>query len=266
MEYIAKILGSIMNLIFLCLEKMGVHNVGLGIILFTVLVYMLLLPLTVKQQKFTKLQSKISPELQKIQEKYAGQNQNPDAMAKMNEETKAVYKKYGASPVGGCLPMILQMPVLFALYRVIADVPTYVDTVKDISAGSEWYYFLGMDISLSPMTLIKDGVANGAYWTVIAAVAIPVLSALSQWFSSWLMEKTNKQQSAQTAQSNEASGMTKSMNMMMPLMSAFFCVTLPVGMGIYWITGAVVRSIQQIVVNWWVDREGEVDKVAGKPK
>lgn len=259
MEYIAKFLGSIMNIIFLGLDKIGIHNVGLGIIIFTILIYCLLLPLTVKQQKFTRLQSKMSPELQKIQEKYKGQNQNQDAMKKMNEETEAVYKKYGVSPAGGCLPMLLQMPILFALYRVIADVPAYVDIVKDISAGSEWYSFLGMDISMSPLTLIKDGAAEGAYWTVIAAVAIPVLSALSQWLSSWLVGKTNKHKDTQTMQPDGTNGMAKSMNAIMPLMSAFFCVTLPVGMGIYWITGAVVRCIQQIAVNWWIDRKDRTE-------
>lgn len=258
MEYIAKILGSIMNLIFVVLDQIGVHNIGLGIILFTVIVYMLLMPLTVKQQKFTKLQSKMAPELQRIQDKYKGQNQNQEAMTRMNEETQAVYKKYGVSPAGGCLPMLLQMPVLFALYRVIADIPAYVDIVKDISTGSEWYYFFGMHITESPMTLIKEGMANGSYLVVIAVVAVPVLSAVSQYFSSWLTQRLNPQPNVQTSQNNGTENMTKNMNTMMPLMSAFFCVTLPVGMGIYWIAGAVVRCIQQVAVNWWLDRKEAV--------
>lgn len=259
MEYIAKLLGSIMNVIFLFLDKVGIHSVGLGIILFTILVYMLLLPLTVKQQKFTKLQSKMSPELQRIQDKYKGQNQNPDAMKKMNEETQAVYKKYGVSPAGGCLPMLLQMPVLFALYRVIADIPAYVTVLSDAATSSDWYYFLGMNISESPMTLVQEGIANGAYGIVIAAGAIPVLSAASQWISSWLMRKTNPASDQQKNQNDNAGNMAKSMNMMMPLMSAFLCITLPVGMGIYWITGAVARCIQQIVVNWWIDRKEKIN-------
>lgn len=256
MEYIAKLLGIIMNYIFVGLERIGIHNVGIGIILFTVLIYMLLLPLTVKQQKFTKMQSRMAPELQKIQEKYKGQEQNPDAMKKLNEETKALYKGYGVSPAGGCLPMLLQMPILFALYRVIADIPAYVEAVRDIPVSSDWYSFFGMDISASPMALIKNGIADGAYLLVIAAVAIPVLSALSQWFSSWLMGKTSGQGKTQAEQPGGMGGMSKGMNVVMPLMSAFFCITLPVGMGIYWITGAVVRSVQQIAVNWWIDRKG----------
>ena len=254
MEFIAKILGNIMNVIFLLLDKVGVHSMGLGIILFTVLIYLLLLPLTAKQQKFTRMQAKLAPELQIIQEKYQGQNQNPDAMSRMNEETKALYKKYGVSPAGGCLPMLLQMPVLLALYRVIADIPAYVPLLSNVAENSDWYYFFGMNISQSPMTLVKEGVANGSVWLVIGAVLIPVLSAASQWFSSWMTTKMNKTVSDHSSQNGSAGNMAKGMNLMMPLMSAFFCVTLPVGMGIYWITGAVVRCVQQFIINWWLDR------------
>jgi len=94
---IAKLLGYIMNAIFNGLAAIGIPNIGLTIILFTIVIYLCLMPLTIKQQKFSKLSAKMNPELQEIQAKYKNKKDN-DSMAKMNEETKAVYAKYGTSP------------------------------------------------------------------------------------------------------------------------------------------------------------------------
>ena len=127
---IAKLLGYIMNAIFVMLDKIGIPNIGLTIILFTIVIYLLLMPLTIKQQKFSKLSAKMNPELQAIQAKYKDKKDN-ESMVRMNEETKAVYAKYGTSPTGSCLQLVIQMPILFALYRVIDNVPAYVSKVKE---------------------------------------------------------------------------------------------------------------------------------------
>ena len=116
---VASLLGYIMNAIFLLQEKIGIANIGLCIILFTIVIYMILMPLTIQQQKFSRLSARMNPELQAIQKKYKGKNQDQAAMMKMNEETQAVYSKYGVNPMGSCLQLIIQMPILFALYRVI---------------------------------------------------------------------------------------------------------------------------------------------------
>ena len=126
---VAKLLGYVMTAIFNLLDKIGIPNFGLAIILFTVVIYIALLPLTYKQQKFSKLQSKMSPELKAIQEKYKGKKDN-DSMLAMQQETKEVYAKYGVSQTGSCLQLFIQMPILFALYRVIYSIPAYVGTVK----------------------------------------------------------------------------------------------------------------------------------------
>ena len=128
---VATLLGYIMNAIFWVQSQIGIESIGLCIILFTIVIYMLLLPLTIKQQKFSRLQSKMNPELQAIQKKYKGKNQDQAAMMKMNEETQAVYQKYGVNPMGSCLQMVIQMPILFALYRVIYCIPAYVMPVKE---------------------------------------------------------------------------------------------------------------------------------------
>ena len=126
---VAKLLGFIMQGIFFLLDKIGIPNIGLAIIIFTIVIYLCLLPLTIKQQKFSKFSAIMNPELTAIQNKYKGKN-DQDSMMKMQEETKAVYAKYGVSPSGSCLQLLIQMPILFALYRVIYAIPAYVPQVK----------------------------------------------------------------------------------------------------------------------------------------
>ena len=112
--WIAQLLGWIMNGIYIVLDAIGIPNIGLAIILYTIIVYMLMTPLQIKQQKMSKMMSVVQPELQKIQKKYQGKVDQNSRM-KMNEETMALYQKYGVSPTGNCLPLIIQLPLLFAL-------------------------------------------------------------------------------------------------------------------------------------------------------
>ena len=128
---IAWVLGVILNAIYNFVELFGIENIALCIILFTFVVKMLMLPLTIKQQKFTKLQSKMSPELTKIQQKYKGKK-DEESLRRQQSETQAVYAKYGASPMGGCLPLLISLPIMFALYRVIYCIPAYVTDVGSL--------------------------------------------------------------------------------------------------------------------------------------
>ena len=127
---IAKILGWLMDLIYDLMAMVGIENVALCTILFTIVIYTLLLPLTYKQQKYAKLSQKMQPELQAITKKYQGKKDQASMMAQQ-QETQAVYEKYGVSMMGSCGNMIVQMPILFALYRVFLNVPAYVGGVKE---------------------------------------------------------------------------------------------------------------------------------------
>ena len=127
---IAKILGWLMNGIYEIMAAIGIENVGLAIILFTIVIYTLMLPLTYKQQKFSKLSQKMQPEIQAIRKKYENRKDQASVMA-MNEETQMVYEKYGVSMTGSCGQLLIQMPILFALYRVFMNVPAYVAGVKE---------------------------------------------------------------------------------------------------------------------------------------
>ncbi len=337
-KYIVWLLGLIMNAIFELLNMIGIPNIGLSIILFTIVIYLLLMPLTIKQQKFSKLSAKMNPEIAAIQKKYKGKQDNESIVA-MNAETKQVYAKYGVSPSGSCLQLLIQMPILFALYRVISSMPAYVtkigeafgvladkimstpggaDFMKETSAaamfsknfsladntknaiidtlnktstadmaalsekfgladlmyngniilsnGAErgvidiYNNFLGLNIGNSPMDTIKTAFAAGNYFLLAGAIAIPVLSAVTQWINYKLMPQAatgNDDNKKKESQSDTAEAMQQSMKMMntmMPLMSAWFCLTLPAGMGLYWVVGAVVRSIQQVIINKHIDK------------
>ena len=327
---IAKLLGWIMNGIFYVIDKIGIPNVGLAIILFTIVVYMLMMPLTIKQQKFSKLSAKMNPELQAIQAKYKNKKDNESMMA-MNAETQAVYAKYGVSPSGSCVQLLIQLPIMWALYRVIYNMPAYVNSIKNAffplvddlikqngsaeflqtfrnagmyskqfasesftsgvttyvqntfidvlnkASSTEWLSikdkfpslsadvdntlalldrynnFLGLNIANSPSFTLKEAFSAGAYGMVIAALAIPVLSAVTQWLNVKLMPQQETNNNASDQQNSMMQSM-KMMNMMMPIMSAFFCYTLPAGLGLYWIAGAVVRCIQQVAINKHIDK------------
>ena len=343
-KYVVMLLGMIMNLIFEFLDLIGIPNIGLSIILFTIVIYFLLMPLTIKQQKFSKLSARMNPEIQAIQAKYKGK-QDQDSMMAMNAETKAVYAKYGVSPSGSCLQLLIQMPILFALYRVIYSMPAYVtklgeafgvladkimqapdgveyvkgmqaaavyiknfdidvrnaiiDTLNKVSTSDmatlsnkfgladrtyngslilsngvehglidTYNNFLGLNIGNSPMDSMKTAWESGNYLLLVGAVSIPVLAALTQWINYKLMpqpennDKNKKNQPTNdTAEAMQQS--MKTMNVIMPFMSAWFCLTLPAGMGLYWVIGAVVRSIQQIAINKHIDNM-DIDAMIAK--
>lgn len=128
---IARLLGYILEAIYRVLSLIGIENVGICIILFTFLVNALMLPLQIKQQKFSKMSAIMNPELQAIQNKYKNKKDQA-SQQKMSMETQAVYQKYGVSPASGCLPLLITFPILFALYRVIYNIPAYVPQVYDI--------------------------------------------------------------------------------------------------------------------------------------
>ena len=330
---IAKLLGMLMDWIYSGISNITggrVESVVLSIVIITIIIYMCLLPLTIKQQKFSKLSQKMQPEMQAIQAKYKNKKDQASMMA-MQEETQLLYQKYGISPMGSCVQMLIQMPILFALYRVFYNIPAYLSGVKGSFTGLvdsiqqtsgyqdtlvslmdkynvvtssglnasnaaskladasgdtlsnyiidilyklpskgwdalldgkffdgiqsavekthdallHFNYFLGLNISDTPWYIIKSNFTDKPdKWLlfVILALLIPVLSYLTQMINIKLMPQA-------TNGNDQMASQMKMMNLMMPLMSLFFCFTVPVGLGIYWICSALVRGIQQFFVN-----------------
>lgn len=126
---IATLFGHLMNGIYLVLDRFGIGNIGLAIIIFTLITRIILYPFTVKQQKSSRLMTIIQPEVKAIQDKYEGKTDQASMIAQQ-AEIKAVYEKYGTSMTGSCVQLLIQMPIIFALYRVIMNVPAYVPAIK----------------------------------------------------------------------------------------------------------------------------------------
>ena len=124
--WVASLLGLIMTALY---SGLGIHNIGLCITVFTFIVNIIMLPMTIKQQKTQKITSVMQPELAAIQAKYRDKTDQQSA-ARMQAETKAVYEKYGTSMTGGCAQLLIQMPILFALYQVIYRIPAYVPEIR----------------------------------------------------------------------------------------------------------------------------------------
>lgn len=160
---IAKLLGYILEALYSLLSNFGIENTGICIILFTFIVNALMLPMQIKQQKFSKMSAIMNPELQEIQKKYKNKKDQA-SQQKMSLETQAVYQKYGVSPASGCLPMLITFPILFALYRVIYNIPAYVPQIYDIYSGlAEQIQAAGITVEqLSDMVTAKTYVITDA--------------------------------------------------------------------------------------------------------
>ena len=323
------ILGKLMEGIYYVLNLIHINNTGLSIIVFTIILYTLMWPLMSRQQKFTRMSSIMNPEIQKIQKKYKGKN-DPESMGKMRSETSAVYNKYGMSPTGGCVVSLIQFPILFALYSVIRNLPTYVGQVNDIYSGlavkltqqegfqkfmeaigtkspinisaSRYDYakpdtlidvlykfqdknwaaltdkfpslsdliektksgadhinsFLGLSIMESPFNAIKESFKTGGskgwsgalVWIIIGSILIPVLAGVTQYLSAKIMSSTQSKKKTDDAISQQMNSMMK----IMPLVSVWMGFTLPTYLGIYWVTSAVVRTVQAVIINRQIDK------------
>lgn len=320
---ICTLLGKVMNAIYMMLDNILTTDqglVGLSIIIYTILVYTCMMPLTIKQQRTSKMTSVMNPEIQAIQKKYKGKS-DQESMQRQNVEIQAVYEKYGTSMTGGCLPLLIQMPILLALYRVIYNIPAYVPSVRvyfdnvvtplmgqadyaqklqeitNIATAcggkldkfdftnanrlvdmlykfstSQWGELQALFPAISDVigqnaavvermnTFLGLNMAEAPGWVPSFAWIIPVLAAVSQWFSTKLM--SGNQPSTSADAENPMAQSMKTMTTTMPLFSAFICITMPAGLGIYWIATSVVTIIQQLIVNAYMDKVNIDDMIA----
>ena len=157
------LLGKVMNFIYTILDNAlpGDNGlVGLSIILYTIFVYTLMLPMTINQQKSTKMMSVINPEVQAVQKKYRNKKDQASLM-KQQEEIQQVYDKYGTSMMGGCLPLLVQLPLLLALYPVIYDIQGYVPAIKNAPESVNRFLTIP-DLTIAPIAMIKN--SGGSYY------------------------------------------------------------------------------------------------------
>ena len=290
-----------------------VSNYGLAIIIFTVIIKLILIPLNIRSQKAMKKQQKIQPVLAELQQKYANDQQ------KLQREMTKLYKENNISMTGGCLPMLVQMPILVGLYQVIQKPISYLvgvtsdmwntapfinevirlqKAVVDLGRNignlasmsmqqladnsqiqlSKWaemigtsgtalegvadvhpwilnFNFLGLDLSNAPSAafnyIMRLDFSN---WSIVALLIIPVLAVVASVVS---MKLTQAQSGQNNNDNGQAAQMSKSMGLMMPVMTAFFTVTLPAGLGLYWIISSLTQILQQLLTNLYLDKKGE---------
>ncbi len=158
-----------------------------------------------------------------------------------------VYDKYGTSMMGGCLPLLVQMPLLLALYPVIYNIQGYVPAIKDAPATVNRFLTIP-DLTIAPITMIKNsgdyGIAPAL--VIITAILLPVLSGATQYLSVKISQAISGQE---LDKDNPMASTMNTMNVTMPLFSVFMVFSLPTGIGLYWVLSAVVRIIQQVIIN-----------------
>lgn len=315
-SWIVDIMGMIMSFIFEITSSFGIFNIGVCIIIFTIVTRIIMFPLSYKQAKSQKMMSVVQPEIAAIQKKYQGKESDQKSAMMMQAEIKSVYEKYGVSMTGGCIQLIIQMPILFALYKVILNIPAYVGSVKiyfqnivdaiggasAIEAVNNFAHSSEALANVITQSRIKDGIIattdniidflyhlNPAQWTdftnnfsqfadaisnnyqyieqmnnflginlatspgaygmlSIKAWIIPVLAGLSQYISTKIISSASGS-AMMNDENNPTASTMKSMNIMMPIISVFFCFSFASGIGIYWIASSVIMGLQQYLLN-----------------
>lgn len=222
-------------------------NYGVAIVLLTIATRLVLLPVTIKQTRSMQEMQRIQPELKKLQAKYKGGDK-----AKMNEEMMKMYKEHGVNPLGGCLPLLLQLPIFWALYRVLdacgktkahskACLPQYVG-LGHIPKGTSLYTallhghnsFLGMNLGLSPVTILHSGLIQA-----LPAFVLVFLMVATTWY---------QQKQIMSVSSGQQADQMKLMGQIMPLLLGVFSLELATGISVYWVVSNVAMVGQQAFV------------------
>ena len=288
MGAISNLFGYILNYIY-----QFVQNYGVSIILFSILLKLILLPLSIKQQKTMKKTAKIQVKVKEIQEKYKNDQ------IKMNQEMMDLYKKENMSPFSGCLTSIIQIVLLFAMFGLVRNPLTYmkkIDTttienykneirqevgensistnypeisiVKYVNENKEKndaayinMNFLGLDLSSVPQENIKDP----------KVYIIPILYVLTSMISmkistnttqknnkdKKILEKENKEVKKEQEELDMAEQMTKNMSWFMPIMAVSISIIAPLGLALYWLVNNILMIFERLILNKILDSKEE---------
>ena len=267
-SWFANILGYLLNFLYNM-----VNNYGLAIILFSIIIKLILLPISFKQQKTMKKSAKIQKKINKIQEKYKN---NKD---KLNEEVFKVYKEENMSPLSGCLSSIAQIIILFAVFYLVRSPLTYmkkietekiekykeeiiqeqsnsaypeISIIRNKGDKDESIYinmnFLGINLSNIPNQNFGD----------IKVYVIPILYVISSIISVKLTTNVQgkKKEKNDEEKENEIDTMTqanKSMTMMMPIMAVSISMIAPLGLALYWLVNNVLMILERVILNKYFD-------------
>ncbi len=271
-SFFANIFGYILNILYKI-----VSNYGLAIILFSIILKLIMLPISIKQQKTMKKSAKIQEEMKKIQDKYKN---NPE---KLNQETIELYRREKMSPFSGCLSAIAQIVILFAVFYLVRSPLTYMKKVepqlieqytneikqeennkntpypeiaiiKEKGNEDEKVYinmdFLGLDLSSVPSGALSD-------WKVYVIPGLYVLTSfISMRMTTSMQEKKKEENEAGDTNELEAVAQAnKSMSYIMPVMSVSIAIIAPLGLALYWLVNNILMIMERLILNRFLKEE-----------
>ena len=273
LSFFANIFGYILNLLY-----QVVNNYGLAIILFSVILKLVLLPVSIKQQKTMKKSTKIQAKMREIQDKYKN---NPE---KLNQETIELYKREKMSPFSGCLSAIAQIIILFAVFYLVrspltymkkvdpALVEQYTNEIKQEEENKNTPYpeiaiikekgsqdervainmnFLGLDLSSVPTQSLSD-------WRVYVIPGLYVLTSFISMRMTTSMQTKKKENDGEQNELDAVVQANKSMSYIMPIMSVSIAIIAPLGLALYWLVSNILMIIERLILNKFPKDEEEV--------
>ncbi len=273
-SFFANIFGYVLNFLY-----QFVNNYGLAIILFSVILKLIMLPISIKQQKTMKKSAKIQEKLRVIQDKYKN---NPE---KLNQETIELYKTEKMSPFSGCLSAIAQIIILFAVFYLVRSPLTYMkkvdatlidqytNEIKQEEGNKNTAYpeiaiikekgsvdervkinmdFLGLDLSSVPTESLSD-------WKVYIIPGLYVLTSFisMRMTSSMQTKKKEENESQETNELDAVASANKSMSYIMPIMSVSIAIIAPLGLALYWLVSNLLMILERVILNKFLKNEEE---------
>lgn len=270
-QFIANIFGYLLEWLY---NGIG-QNYGIALILFTIILRIILLPLTIKQQKSMKKTTELQGKMQEIQFKYKN---NPELM---NKEIMDLYKRENVSPFSGCISSLVQILIILSVFYLVSRPLTYMKKIdtgiienyrNEISAENDGkisnYYeieiiqkkavqdenikinmdFLGLDLSKVPNQNMSD----------IKVYIIPLLYVISSIFSIRMTTgKTKKKEKNNSSEPDMTQQVNKSMSYIMPIMAVYITFIAPLGLALYWLVSNLLMILERIVINKYVDSKEE---------
>jgi YidC/Oxa1 family membrane protein insertase len=245
------LLGGVLNFFYQIIP-----NLGIAIILLTLAISLVLFPLTLKQTRSMKAMQEIQPEVKRLQKELKGDKEE------LNKELMALYQERGVNPAAGCLPLIVQMPIWFGLFSVLRSIKVPDGGTEAFSeyigGGTEAIntMFLGMDLTLSPSSVVPDAIKTGDILTALPYVILIILIVAAGFYQQIQTTRTSKKPDGE--QSQTAQSMQNAMKIM-PFFFGFISWTLTAGLGIYFATSNLFRIGQQALI-LRMDAGGDDDK------
>lgn len=245
MQVVAKPIGLIVKVIYNLLSVVDnnvVSAYALAIIVSSLILKFVLLPLTRKQTQSMKAMQELNPEIAKLKEKYKNDSET------LNRKTMELYKEYNVNPAGGCLPLLLQFPIMIGFFYVLRDPVQYIFGDQATFDAINKSFFWIQDLGFEAKAVLADGTINGIGFGVelpFIGAAVPVLAIIAGVTTFFSSKMTTAQSPAGGSEQQKATQNT--MTIMMPFMIFFFALNFPAGLTLYWAISNGFQMAQQYV-------------------